>query len=428
VASTHCGRRTSVGPELSIGSGGSRPWEVTISDDAARPRHWLVPVLGLLIVTFCICTSELSVAGLLPTLASDLGVDIPTAGLLISGYAIGVAFAGPALSLLTSRISRRTVLLGVMGVFIVGNVLCAMAPDYWMLLGARLVVSGCHGLFFGVAMVVAVRIAPPDRQATAVSMIFAGVTAALIAGVPLGTAIGNAFGWRTTYWAVSGAGVLAAGLVAVLIPKTLASDGGPPADFRAELRAAFRPIVVLGYGIFGVAVLSFFAMQSYVVPFLLSGGIALELVPVVLFAAGIASFLGTLAGGRLGDWNPALTMVGTMAGNVALSLLLAQFAGNGWVASGILCAGMFVGFAGPGALQSRILREAGDAPNLASTLMNTASQIGIACGAALGGLVIAWGWGYGGLPILAAVFQSLALAGMLVLVMSDRRQSAAAVQ
>jgi DHA1 family inner membrane transport protein len=392
--------------------------------DGVPSGNWWIPVLGLLVVTFCICTSELSVAGLLPTLASDLAVDIPTAGLLISGYAIGVAIAGPVLSLLTSKFSRRTVLLGVMAVFIVGNVLCAMAPNYWLLLGARLVVSACHGLFFGVAMVVAVRLAPPDRQATAVSMIFAGVTAALIAGVPIGTAIGNAFGWRMTYWAVSGAGVVAAGLVALLIPKNLGSEAGPPADFKAELRAAFRPIVILGYWIFGVAVLSFFAMQSYVVPFLLRGGISLELVPVVLFVSGVASFLGTLAGGRLGDWNPALTMVGTMAINMCLSLLLSQFADNGWVASVILWLGMLVGFAGPGALQSRILREAGDAPNLASTLMNTASQIGIACGAAFGGLVIAWGWGYSGLPLLAALFQLLALIGMIVLVTADRRKLA----
>jgi DHA1 family inner membrane transport protein len=228
-----------------------------------------------------------------------------------------------------------------------------------------------------------------------------------------------------TYWVVSGAGVVAAGLVALLIPKVLASEAGPPSDFKAEVRAAVRPIVVLGYGIFGVAVLSFFAVQSYVVPLLLGGGIAIELVPVVLFACGIASFLGTLAGGRLGDWNPALTMVGTMGVNMLLSLLLSQFAHNGWIASGILCAGMFVGFAGPGALQSRILREAGDAPNLASTLMNTASQIGIACGAALGGLVIAWGWGYAGLPILAAAAQALALLGMIVLVSTDRRRKLA---
>lgn len=383
---------------------------------------WIVPIIGLLAVTFTICTSELSVAGLLPTLAADLGVDIPTAGLLITGYALGVAVAGPVLSLLSSRVPRKTVLLGIAAVFVVGNILCAIAADYSMLLLARLVLSGCHGLFFGIAMVVATQLAPPGRQATAVSLVFAGVTAAIIAGVPLGTAIGNAFGWRTTYWIVSGAGVVAVGLIAWLIPASLGRRAGPAPELRAELRAAGRTVALLCYAIFGTAVVAFFVLQSYVVPFLLNGGIPLEFVPVVLFTSGVASFFGTVLGGGLGDRYPAATMIGVPAISAALSVLLSQFAANGWAASVIFCVGMFVGFAFPGAVQSRLLREVADAPNFASTLMNTASQIGIAAGAALGGLVIAWGWGYAQLPLLAAFFQLITVGVVLALMGLDRRR------
>ena len=154
--------------------------------------NWAIQVGALLVATFAICTSELIIAGLLPSLATDLSVSIPTAGQLITVYAIGVGVLGPILSLLTARVPRKTVLLGIMAVYVLGNVLCAISTNYWGLMGARLVLSACHGLHFGVAIVVAIQLAPPGRQASAISMVVAGVSSAIILGVPIGTALGNA--------------------------------------------------------------------------------------------------------------------------------------------------------------------------------------------------------------------------------------------
>src|SRR4028119_2283832 len=145
---------------------------------SAAPRHWVVPLAALLVATFAICTAELIIAGLLPAVAQDLGVSIPIAGLLITGYAIGVAVTGPVLSLFTGRVRRKTLLVAIMAIYIVGNLLCAVATSYWTLLGARLVLSSCHGLHFGVAMVLATQLAPAGRQATAITTATAGVRAA----------------------------------------------------------------------------------------------------------------------------------------------------------------------------------------------------------------------------------------------------------
>ena len=394
--------------------------------DSTTSRLWIVPILGLLAITFTICTAELVIAGLLPTLAADLGVDIPTAGLLITGYAIGVAIAGPFLALATSGVPRKPLLLAILAVFILGNIFCALAANYWMLLAARLMMSACHGLYFGVAVVLAGRLAPPARQASAMSLVIAGVTIAIIVGVPVGTAIGNGFGWRVTFWITAAAGALATLLVAWLIPATAGQREGPAPDRRSELRAAMRPVVLLCYANFGVPLVAFFALLAYAVPFMIEeSGIALAMVPLVLFALGVASFLGTLIGGRLGDWNPAATLIGVSAINTVLFVLLSQLAANSWAAISLFCLIWFVGFMLPAPLQSRVLREASDAPNLAATLMNTASQIGIAGGAALGALILSSGFDYSQIPLFSAAFCALGLVGILVLVAHDRRRKPA---
>lgn len=389
----------------------------------APSRAWIVPIAGLLAITFTICTAELVIAGLLPTLAADLGVDIPTAGLLITGYAIGVAIAGPVLAVATGKVPRKTLLLAILAVFIVGNILCAIAPGYGMLLTARLVMSACHGLFFGVAMVLATRLAPPDRKATAVSLVVAGVTIAIIVGVPIGTAIGNAFGWRTTFWATAGAGAIASLIVAWLIPGSTDKEPEPQHNLKAELRAAVRPIVLLCYANFAIPLVAFFAMLSYAVPFLMDeGGVPLDMIPYVLFATGVASFLGTLIGGRLADWSPGFTLIGVTAGCTILLLLLWAFAANTWASITVMCLLWLVAFAYPPPLQSRAIREAADAPGLTATMMNTASQIGIAGGAAFGALIISSGGSYAQIPLLSAIFYALGLVGVLVLVGLDRRR------
>ena len=387
-------------------------------------RSWLVPVGALLIAVFAVCTSELIITGLLPALATDLGVDIPTAGLLITGYAVGVAVAGPLLALATASLPRRGLLLAVMVVFIAGNVFCALAGSYGMLLAARLVLSACHGLFFGVAMVIAVKLAPPGRQATAISVVTAGVNMATIVGVPLGTAIGNAYGWRMPFWIIVAAGIAATLILVALIPASPKEERSS-SDFRTELAVTLRPIVLISFVIIIMSLIAFFNLISYLVPLLTNvSGVPLSLVPWILFAMGIAGFFGNLLGGRLGDWNPTLTVTGSIATNALLFLCLWLFTSNSGVVAVLLCMIWLVGFMFLAPVQTRVLKEVSEAPNFASTLLSTSFQVGIAAGAAIGGAVIATGWGYAQLPVVSAVFLGLSLLTNLGLMAYDRRLKA----
>jgi MFS transporter, DHA1 family, inner membrane transport protein len=387
----------------------------------AAARSWLVPVSALFLSTFAVGTSELIVAGLLPALAADLSVDIPTTGLLITGYALGVAIASPLLALVTTGLPRRLLLMAIMVVFVVGTGLCAVSTTYWMLLGSRLVVACCHGLFFGVAMVVATRLAPADRQTTAVSLIVAGVTLSAVLGVPLGTAIGNAFGWRAAFWVIAVAGTLSGVALLLLIPRTPDPPRGVD-DFAAELRAATRPIVLMCYGIIVLFMIGVFAFFAYLVPLLTTvSGVPIQYVPWVQFGMGFAGVFGNLVGGRLGDWKSTPTMIGILALFIVFTVSVGLVASQTWATVAMLWAAWLVGFGFPAPVQGRILREARDAPNFASTLLSTAFNIGIAGGAAVGGAAIAVGWGYATLPLIGAAFLTLALAGTLALAAYERR-------
>ena len=391
---------------------------------AGASRGWMIPVFGLFVAAYAVVTAELIIAGLLPNVATDLGVDIPTAGLLITGYALGVAIVGPLLALVTATLPRRALLLALVLMFIVGNGICAIATSYWMLLGARIVVACCHGLFFGVAMVMASRLAPKGRQTSAISLVVAGTALAQILGVPIGTAIGNAYGWRTTFWAIALMGVVALVVLLLLIPRTAEPARGDD-DFRAELAAATRPAVLLSYLSITLFMTGIFALFAYVVPLMTRlSGVPANLVPIVLFGMGFLGFFGNLGGGRLGDWKPQATMLGILAFVIAMALVMATVASSAVGIVGTLCATWLVGFGFVAPIQGRILKEAQDAPNFASTLISTAFNIGIAGGAALGGAALAAGWGYGVLPLIEAAFVVLALCAVLVLTAHDRRRAA----
>jgi DHA1 family inner membrane transport protein len=397
-----------------------------MTETATTSRGWLVPVLALCLATIAISTSELIVTGLLPNIAGDLKVDIPTAGLLIAGYAITVAIAGPILSIVTGRFPRRTLLLVSIVVFVAGNVLCALAASYGFLLVSRLLVGSIHGLYFGVAMVIATRIAPPGRQASAVSLVIAGFTLANTIGVPLGTAIGNAFGWRWVFWVVAGVATATIAIVALLVPR--AEQGAEPqANWRSELRAVLRPTVLICYAsitLFMIGVIAFFA---YSVPFMTEvSGIPPNLIPWVLFGGGVASFASNLIGGRLGDWRPVPAMIGGLCLALVLYIAMQAVATNAWLVVLVSWSLWLVGFWFVGPVQTRILVDTKDAPNLASALISTAFNIGIAAGAALGGAVLASGWSYSQLPWLSAGFVILALGAVFLLLAVGRRASVAA--
>jgi len=394
-----------------------------VSDRAGS--GWVVPVLTLCIATIAVSTSELVVAGLLPTIATGLSVDIPTAGMLIAGYALGVAVAGPVLSILTGQYARKQLLLFTMIVFVIANVLCALAPSFWLLLAARLLTASIHGLYFGVAMVIVTRLAPPGRQATALSLLTAGFTIANTLGVPLGTAVGNAFGWRTVFWAVAILAAVMLPVVNALVPTSHEPESA--ADWRAELGAVLRPSVLACYGsiaIFMVGVIAFFA---YSVPFLTqTSGVPEGLIPWVLLGSGIASLGSNLIGGRLGDWRPVPAMIGALVLATLLYLALAAVSDNALLASLALWCIWLVGFAYVGPIQTRILIDTKDAPNLASALISTAFNLGIAIGAGVGGAALAGGLDYAHLPWISAGCMVLALSGPILLLTVLRRPAMAA--
>jgi DHA1 family inner membrane transport protein len=312
----------------------------------------------------------------------------------------------------------------LMGIFVLGNILCALSATYWMLLGARLLVACCHGLFFGVALVLAMRLAPPDRQTSAVSLVVAGVTLSSVLGVPLGTAIGNAYGWRTTFLVIAGAGALAAIAVGLLV-KAAPEQSARDSNLRAELRAVLRPPVLLTFTIIAFFMVGVIALYSYIVPLLTTvSGVPLNYVPVVLFGMGFFGVFGNLIGGRLADRRPFTTMIGILAVWTLVILAMAPLAHSAVGITICLWLAYFVGFGFPAPIQARALSYAADAPNLASTLLSTAFNIGVAIGAALGAAAINAGLGYASLPLLDAGAEAIALVLLIGLALFGRRLAA----
>ena len=384
-----------------------------------------LPLFALFVAAFAVGTTELVVAGLLPALAADLSVDIPTAGLLITGYALGVAVGGPILILSTGRLPRRALLLTMMLVFVAGNALCALATSYWLLMGARLVISASHGVFFGVSLVIATRLVSRARQASAVSFVIAGITVANVLGAPLGTAIGNAFGWRMAFWGIAGIGVIATIALAALIPAAPKGNGQPAPTMAAEIRAVFRQPVLTSYVMIALGMIALFTPFTFIVPMLTKvTGLAIGLVPVLLFVSGVGGILGNLVGGRLGDWKPMPAMIAILVLEVVLYLAALPAVYNAIAMGIVFFLWSLVSFSFSAPVQARILNAAHDAPNLVSTLISTAYNVGIAAGAWLGGVALNTGWDYAQLPGISAVLVAIALVVALLSRALDRRAAA----
>lgn len=366
-----------------------------------------LPLVALAVSAFAIGTTEFVVMGLLPQMAQDLDVTIPSAGMLVSGYALGVVFGGPLLAMATARLPRKAVLLVLMGVFVLGNLLCALAPNYPTLMAARVIAALAHGSFFGAGAVVAGHIAPPGKRAQAIALMFTGLTVANILGVPAGTWLGQALGWRATFWAVVALG--AAALIAIARYVPVLHDLAPPRLGR-ELRVLREPQVLLALGmtVFGFG--GVFAVFTYIVPILTDeAGVASHSVGAVLVLFGLGATLGTLLGGRLADWK---LMRALMIALAALCVFFLLFAATmhlkPFAIAGVFLIG-FIGFIGGPGLQARSVQQAKDAPLLASTLNQSAFNLGNAGGAWIGASLLANGAAYPWLGVAAAMVTAVGL-------------------
>ncbi|WP_320775095.1 MFS transporter [Streptomyces sp. CRN 30] len=369
-------------------------------------------LLALAVGAFGIGTTEFVMMGLLPDVADDLGISIPSAGHLVSAYALGVVVGAPLLAALTARMSRRTVLIGLMALFVIGNALSAVAPDDHLLLAARFVSGLPHGAFFGVGAVVATGMVAPERKARSVSLMFLGLTVANIVGVPAATAVGQSLGWRAAFFGVSAIGVAAIAALAFLVPRDRPAPAGTTAGLRGEL-AALRSLPVwlaLGTTVAGFGAL--FSAYSYITPMLTdTAGYAETSVTLLLALFGVGATVGNLLGGRLADHSLRGTLLGglvSLAVILALFPLLLQTQVTAALAVALLGAAAFV-TGSP--LQLMVMEKASAAPSLASSANQAAFNLANAGGAWIGGLALSAGFGTTS-PALAGA--ALAVLGLMV--------------
>lgn len=380
-------------------------------------------LIVLALSAFAIGTTEFVIMGLLPNVAADLGVSIPSAGWLVTGYALGVAVGAPFMALATAHWPRKRALLALMGIFIVGNLLCAIASGYNMLMLARVVTALCHGAFFGIGAVVAASLVPENRRASAVALMFTGLTLANVLGVPLGTALGQAAGWRSTFWAV-----VAIGVVALIgLWRVLPADRNQPrADLRREL-LALRGLgfwLALSMTVFFAA--SMFALFTYVAPLLQEvTGVSPRGVTGTLLLIGLGLTLGNFIGGRLADWRLATSLVGIFVA-LALTSAALRWTGQAFLPAEItLFLWAAAAFAAVPALQINVVTFGKDAPNLVSTLNIGAFNVGNALGAWVGGLVIDHGLGLTAVSLAASGLALLALIATLLTASQARKSGLA---
>lgn len=364
-------------------------------------------LLALAISAFGIGTTEFVMMGLLPNVADDLGTSVPTAGYLVSAYALGVVVGAPLLAAGGARVPRKGMLVLLMGVFTLGNLASALAPGFATLLAGRVLAGLPHGAFFGVGAVVAARLVREDRAARAVAAMFLGLTVANIVGVPGGTALGQQFGWRATFVVITAIGLLAMAALAVLVPRMpLEHQGGIGHELRAL--GSRQVLLWLATAVFGFA--GVFAVYSYLASMMTEvTGLAESSVTLVLALYGVGMTLGALLAGPLTDRAPRRTLYGAL-GSLAVVLAAFPFAlPVTWLALVLVGVLGVVGFMITTPLQMLIMRGARQAPTLASASNQSAFNLANAGGAWLGGVAISAGWGWGS-PAL--VGSALALVGL----------------
>ncbi|MGS0740277.1 MFS transporter [Glaciimonas sp. GG7] len=376
-------------------------------------------LLVLALSAFAIGTTEFVIMGLLPDVARSLAVSLPSAGWLISGYALGVAIGAPIMAVATASLPRKRALLVLMGVFIVGNLMCAVAADYGFLMFARVVTALCHGAFFGIGSVVAAGLVPENRQASAVALMFTGLTLANVLGVPLGTALGQFAGWRIPFWAVAVLGVLSF----IGLARVLPTDKD---EKKADLRSEFKQLRSAGIWA-ALATTTFFsaamfALFTYVAPLLEQvTHVTPSGITWTLFLIGLGLTAGNYIGGRLADWRlgVALTAIFFVMALVTVALRWTSVALIPMEINLFIWA--MVTFAAVPGLQVNVMLFGKAAPNLIATLNIGAFNVGNALGAWVGGLVIGHGLGLESIPLAAAGLALIAVVAMQISVRCLRR-------
>ncbi|MFE5514827.1 MFS transporter [Streptomyces sp. NPDC056529] len=383
-------------------------------------------LLALALGAFGIGTTEFVIMGLLPQIATDYGVTIPTAGLLVTGYALGVVVGAPLLTVLGNKVSRKRMLMLLMGLFVLGNVLSALAPSFGLMLTGRVVASLAHGSFFGIGSVVAAGLVAPDKKAGAIATMFTGLTVANIVGVPLGTFIGQAIGWRTTFAVVAALGVVGLLGIARLVPAMPRPEG---TLLRRELKAFRNPQVLLAMAMTVLGFGGVFAAITYIAPMMTEvAGYSEGAVTWLLVLFGTGMFLGNLLGGRYAD-RALMPLLYTTLGGLAVVLALFTVTAHDKILAAltILLVGA-LGFATVPPLQKRVLDQAHGAPTLASAVNIGAFNLGNALAAWLGGIVIAAGFGYTAPNWVGAVLAAAALGLALWSAALERRAPASGAE
>ncbi|HEX2010447.1 MAG TPA: MFS transporter [Roseateles sp.] len=372
-----------------------------------------IALLALTLSAFAIGTTEFVIVGLIPTIAADLGVSLPSAGLLVSLYALGVAVGAPVLTALTGRLPRKTLLLALMALFTAGNLLAWLAPGYASLIAARVLTGLAHGVFFSIGSTIATGLVPKDKAASAIATMFTGLTVALVTGVPLGTFIGQHFGWRATFLAVAGLGLVALAGSALFVPRNIARS--QPAALLEQAKVLAQPRLLLVYAMTALGYGGTFVAFTYLAPMLQQlAGFEAGAVGLVMLVYGVSVAIGNIWGGRLADRRGPVGALKLIFALLAGVLLLLNFTAGSkpLVVLTVLLWGA-VAFGNVAGLQVYVVqlaeRHAPRAVDVASGLNIAAFNVGIALGALLGGEIVAR-WGLTQLPWIGALVVLGALA------------------
>jgi len=370
-----------------------------------------VTLFALMLGVFCLGTAEIIISGLLPFVASDLSVSLPDAGLLVTGYALGVTIIGPFVTLLTTRVPRKTLVLGLMVPFIIGNIWAVFASDYQMLMAARILTSISHGTFVAVAFSLAVTLSPPNKQGSAMAKIALGFNLANALGGPLGTFIGQNLGWRATFIAIVVIAVISVALIALFMPAKLPeAEQSKPGAMRREVKALTNPTLVFAIITTVLAQGAVFTASTYIVPLLMDvSHFGPSAVSALLVVFGIGAIMGNFAGGRLADKH-VMRGVTTVLGSLVIVLVVFWMTSIVPVLSAItLFLFGAIGFSIIPSLQARIQSLAVAAPTLALSVNVSAFNLGNGLGAWMGGTVLDLGFGIRAVPLAAAALAATSL-------------------